>query len=139
MGLTVLARFAYLTLGLTFAGFGIAGYILPGLPGTVFMILALFCFKRSSPRLENWLLTHPWCGKPLRLWDYNKSITLAAKRFALGGIWIFGGSSAIFVPDPIARAGIVSAMLIGTWYVLSRPTGCYSQIEGRYQHLLVNG
>ena len=45
-----LTRPLYFTAGLVFVGLGVLGYILPVMPGTIFLILAAGCFARSSRR-----------------------------------------------------------------------------------------
>lgn len=49
----------YQLLGLALVGLGIIGILLPVMPTTIFFILALACFTRSSPKLATWLLEHP--------------------------------------------------------------------------------
>src|SRR3546814_17981068 len=51
-------RTVWLLLGLVLVGIGLIGIVVPLLPTTDFMLLALPCFARSSPKLEAWLLNH---------------------------------------------------------------------------------
>ena len=42
---------------------GAVGIVVPGLPTTVFFIIAASCFARSSPRFERWVLGLPGIGR----------------------------------------------------------------------------
>ncbi len=47
-------RTIYIVLGLISFGIGVAGTVLPVLPGGPFFLFASFCFTKSSERLEKW-------------------------------------------------------------------------------------
>jgi len=59
-------RLIYLACGLAFVAIGGLGIFIPGLPTTVFFIMAAWCFSRSSERLENWVLNLPGIGPTVR-------------------------------------------------------------------------
>lgn len=44
----------YITLGCVGAGLGAVGAVIPMLPAFPFLMLAAFCFARSSERLDRW-------------------------------------------------------------------------------------
>lgn len=58
---------------------GILGFFIPGLPGAPFMILASWCFARSSPRFHQYLLNHKHFGHALRQWETHRRISRKAK------------------------------------------------------------
>lgn len=59
--------------------FGLLGVVLPILPTTPFLILALALFSKSSPRFHQMLLNNAWFGPVLREWEESKSISRQAK------------------------------------------------------------
>lgn len=98
---------------------------MPGWPTTVFLILALFCFKKGSSRFEHWLLDHPVFGPTLRDWEKYKGIRLRHKRIAIITMWVFISASTAFLiyrGKSLVAAIVVAFGLIGTWYIVSRPT-----------------
>lgn len=57
--------------GILAVGLGVLGIFLPMLPTTPFLLLAAWCFARSSTRFHNWLLNHPYLGKFIKDWNNN--------------------------------------------------------------------
>jgi uncharacterized membrane protein YbaN (DUF454 family) len=70
-------------LGWFFVLLGTVGAVLPILPTTPFLILALALFSKSSPRFHKMLLENPWFGPTLRQWEETKSIQRKTKRKVL--------------------------------------------------------
>lgn len=74
---------------------GFIGIFLPVFPTTPFLLVAAWCFVRSSPRAHQWLYRQPVFGKILKQWDETQSISRTTKIFAitmilisLGFIWL---------------------------------------------------
>ncbi|MEM7440144.1 MAG: YbaN family protein [Pseudomonadota bacterium] len=63
-------------------GLGLLGIPLPGLPTVPFLILAAFCFARSSDRVHAWLVNHPKLGPPIKDWQERGAISRQAKIYA---------------------------------------------------------
>ena len=64
-------------------GLGIVGLLLPVMPTTVFLRIALWAFSRSSPRFHRWLWNHPRLGYHVRCWHRHRVIPMRAKVTAL--------------------------------------------------------
>jgi uncharacterized membrane protein YbaN (DUF454 family) len=59
------------------------GVVLPLLPTTPFLLLATWCFARSSPRFHHWLLYRSWFGSYIRHWQDHRALPPGAKPRAL--------------------------------------------------------
>jgi uncharacterized membrane protein YbaN (DUF454 family) len=116
-------RAVYLVLGFVFFALGAIGAVVPGLPTTVFMLLALWAFARSSERFHNWLYHHPLFGPPLQEWHRYRVIPLRAKLLAVGMMaasltyLVFFTASSIWL-----KTGTAAFMVYGAWYILSKPS-----------------
>lgn len=116
-------RWLYIGLGWICFGLGIAGVILPGLPATPFMLLALGAFARGSPRLERWLLAHRVFGPTLRAWRAHRVISVRTKwisglSMVASLIYLIGWSSAPWWATVIAAV----AMAYGAWFIHRCPS-----------------
>ena len=89
-------RHFYLIAGWASLGLGAIGAFLPLLPTVPFVILAAFCFARSSPRLENWLLTHPHFGHHIVAWREKGAISRKGKIAATAAFAFSIALAAIF-------------------------------------------
>jgi uncharacterized membrane protein YbaN (DUF454 family) len=116
----MLARAAWITAGLAAVAFGGIGLVVPGLPTTVFFIIAAWCFSRSSPRLERWVLGLPRIG-PL-VADYRAGLGMPrrAKVFAVATMTVFVGIGVWMIDSPAIKVGVGALGLLGAWYVLVR-------------------
>lgn len=84
----LLVRAIFAGFGLGCVGVGFVGLITPGLPGFVFFLIALWAFRQSSPRLEEWLLGNRFIGPTLRDWEGERSMKLSTKILAISMIWV---------------------------------------------------
>ena len=75
-------RIVWLIFGVLSLGAGFVGVVLPLVPTVPFLLLAAFCFARSSERLHTWLVMHPKFGPSIMDWRERGAISLRAKRMA---------------------------------------------------------
>lgn len=115
-------RIIYFSLGWVMVALGVIGLVMPLMPGAVFLIVAAWCFARSSPRFEAWLLDHPTLGKPLRDWRAAGAIPRPAKVMACAGMTM-GFVVFCYSVDPSLplAVGVAVLFLICAGYVVSRP------------------
>jgi len=116
-------RLIWLLLGLVSIALGMAGVFLPLLPTTPFLLLAAFCFARSSPRLHDWLVSHRHFGPLIDNWRRHGSIDRRTKRVALV---VIAATLALSVGLDVApwilvvQAVVLSAVAV---FLLTRPDG----------------
>ncbi len=110
--------------GVVFVGLGAVGVVVPGLPTTVFLILAGYCFARSIPALEERLIRTKWFAPYLRYVDGEEEMPLGARVRALLIMWISIGLSTAFLIyrsiHPAVWLSVIAAGLIGTWYIWAK-------------------
>jgi len=106
-----------------FVGLGIAGYILPGLPGTVFLILAAVCFLRSYERMYKWVTEHKLFGSPVKTFLETGGIPYKIKIISVSSIILFSSIS-LLAPYSLLffKTPVVALAIIGIIYILTRPT-----------------
>ncbi len=118
-----LVRGLYGTVGFVFLGLGIAGWFIPGLPGTINLLVALWFFSMSSRRMYRWMLTNKYFGEELRDYKSGLGIPRRVKVFAITSIVLAVGFSAGFVFDsPLVRVALVAVGAYGIWFIATRPT-----------------
>ena len=117
------ARYVLIGLGWFNVALGILGLFVPLMPTTVFLLIALWLFSKSSVRFHRWLYDHPRLGGPLRAWHVHRAIPLSAKRAAIGMMSLSWMGVVLFVADgwlvPCALALVL--VPIGG-YILRRPS-----------------
>lgn len=74
--------------GLLSVGLGVLGIFLPLLPTTPFLLLAAYCFIRSSNRLYNWLIGNKFLGHYIHNYIENSAIEPRVKWFTIALLWI---------------------------------------------------
>jgi uncharacterized membrane protein YbaN (DUF454 family) len=116
-------RALYLLGGWASTGLATLGVVLPLLPTVPFLLLAAFCFARSSDRLHHWLVTHPRLGPPIADWRAHGAIRPRMKRAALVAI-LASVAVAAAIGSPVWALAAQVVVLSGTTaFILTRPDG----------------
>ncbi|MEE9209251.1 MAG: YbaN family protein [Kiloniellales bacterium] len=116
------ARYGLIGFGWLCVGLGVLGAFLPVLPTTIFLIMALWAFSRSSARLHHWLYSHPRLGRPLRAWHAHRVIPIPAKCLALTMMLLSLLYVTLFVAEGWALPlGLALALGAVAAYIVTRP------------------
>ena len=104
--------------------FGAIGIVLPILPTTPLLLLALACYCRSSKRMTKWILTNKYFGDYIRRYKEGKGIPLKTKVLALTVLWMTVSFSAFFMVQKwLIVQLILFAVAIGvTIHLIRLPT-----------------
>ena len=114
--------------GILLVGIGVVGAILPGLPTTIFLIGASWCFARSCPWLEERLL-RARIFKPFRGYmEPDGHVSARAKGWSIAIMWTAITISAVTLvlrenPLPVVAGIVVVLGFVGTWFIVRHGKG----------------
>lgn len=114
-------RISFLALGLTSLALGLLGMFLPLLPTVPFVLLAAFCFARSSPRLERWLVEHKHYGPHIHAWRTSRSISRSGKRAAWAAFAVSAAVGVLTLP-PLWNLIPLAVACLGSLFIARLPT-----------------
>ena len=118
-----IVRAFFFTVGTISLVLGAVGIVLPVLPTTPFLLLALGCFFRSSERMTRWMLHNKYFGKYIRNYKEGKGIPLKTKVIALTILWVTIIYSAFFIiPVLIVQIILVTIATAVTLHLYRLPT-----------------
>jgi uncharacterized membrane protein YbaN (DUF454 family) len=109
-------RYAFLVLAVSSLMLGIVGIFVPGLPTTVFVLIAGWAAARSSPRFHAWLENHPRFGPMLRNWRETGAVSRRAKWSATAMMTL--SATILFVVAPklwIAELATLCMAAVALW------------------------
>lgn len=76
-----------MSMGFTFLGIGILGIVLPILPTTPFVLMAAFCFGKSSKKLERWISNNRYFGSCIENYRTKKGVPRDVKLKSIAFLW----------------------------------------------------
>ena len=111
-----------ISLGWLCVGLGFVGVFVPGIPTTIFLIIALWAFTKSSEKLRHWLLNHKRFGPILNNWQEHKVVPRRAKilmvvLMSLAVILFYYSSQSL-----ILTIGLIIILVSVAIYVISLPS-----------------
>lgn len=104
-------RIIYMTIGCIGAGLGAIGTFVPVLPTFPFLLLAAYCFGRSSERLNNWFINTKLYKDNLESYVAGKGMTKKTKMRIMTTVTILMSIGFIMM----SRVPVGRAILFGVW------------------------
>jgi len=115
-----LKRWTLIVAGTVFVAVGAVGVFLPVLPTTPFLLLAAFCYTRSSQRLYGALLSNRLVGSYLKNYLEGRGMTRGSKLWTLGLLWLGIVLAAAFATDEmVVRLALVVVLVGVTIHILT--------------------
>ena len=99
--------------GTVCVGLGVLGIFLPLMPTTVFLLMAAYCYSRSSDRFHNWLLNNRWLGKYIKNYKTGEGISVRQKVTTIAILWASIGFSIWYVAGAFWLTLLLTAIAIG--------------------------
>jgi uncharacterized membrane protein YbaN (DUF454 family) len=91
------------------------GVVTPGIPFSIFLVGAAYCFARSSKKMENWIYNHPHFGPFLINWENKRVFPQKAKYMMIAVM----SSSLIVMYFTVPIKGVIYSsifmLLVAVW------------------------
>ncbi len=107
-------------LGIISIVLGAIGAFTPVLPTTPFVLLAAWCFLKSSEKAHAWLYRQPLFGKSLQDWERNRSISRSTKLIAIFMIVLSVAFIWVKVDSSQVRYSVTLLLLLVSAFILTR-------------------
>ena len=125
-------RWLFFAFGWLNVAVGVVGVVVPGLPTTVFLIIALWAFSETSERFRTWLWNHHRFGPPLRAWHEHRVIPPKAKVLAVASMTISFILVTAFVAESWELPAAMASMMVPiAAYLLTRASAVPSPVPAR--------
>lgn len=102
----------YICIGVTAMVLGTIGTVLPGLPTTPFLLLALLCFTKGSEKLNCWFRGTSLYAKYVKHYESDRSLTRKQKLTIQAATGLMMLVSFVLTENPVIRLLLVAAFLL---------------------------
>lgn len=111
-------RWAWWLLAYASLGMGVLGVFVPGLPTTVFILIAAYAASRGSDRLHRYLVAHPRFGPMIHDWHLHRAVSRKAKWAATTAM--------------VVCAAVLLALMVWVgphrWWMVALPIACMAVV-----------
>ncbi len=114
-------HYSLIGLGWLSVTLGVLGIFLPLLPTTPFILLAAWCFARSSERFHQWLLNHQRLGPIVKAWQSGAGIPRKLRNRTLLVMWVSLSITALLVANVWVLPYLLLVGVGTTVYLMRRP------------------
>lgn len=112
----MITKYLYMALGFLCVGLAYVGFVVPGIPFSIFLVIAAWAFAKSSRRMHDWLYNHPWFGEFLTNWTQKQVFPTKGKYLMV--IVMASSLALLWITTYNIQAAIWSGMfmfLVAVW------------------------
>lgn len=102
----------YICIGIVSLALGTIGTVLPGLPTTPFLLLALLCFTKGSEKLNCWFRGTSLYAKYVKQYEYDRSLTRKQKLTIQAAAGLMMLVSFVLTGNTVIRLLLVAAFFL---------------------------
>lgn len=99
--------------GTVCVGLGVLGIFLPLMPTTVFLLMAAYCYSRSSDKFHDWLVSNRWLGRYIKNYKSGQGISVRQKVSTIAILWASIGFSIWLVAAAFWPTLFLAAVALG--------------------------
>ena len=112
----MIKKYLYMALGFVCLGMAYVGVVVPGIPFSIFLVIAAWAFAKSSKRMHDWLYNHKYFGPFLTNWTQKKVFPTKGKYAMIAVMasryYSFGSLLTIL---PLLHGPVVQWHLVAIW------------------------
>lgn len=111
----------FMIVGILFIALGIAGILLPVIPGLPFLFMGIIFIARASKKFMKWVFFNKYFGKHIK--KFRKiGINWKVRNITLGTVWISHISAIIFIKIIFVKITMGILLIIMNWMLLTIKT-----------------